>query len=90
MKKGSIQIETIIIIILALLALVIIAAAFTGGFNQLWGKIMGFGAATTTEAAKAQCSQWCVNGQKTAQFDTYKFTIDNKDQTCANLGVTCP
>ena len=88
MKKGTIQIETIIVIILALLALVIIAAAFTGGFNQLWTKLMGFGAETTTEAAKTQCMQWC-DANMISQYCSYSFTISGAKQTCRSLAVSC-
>jgi uncharacterized protein (UPF0333 family) len=86
MKKGVIQIETIIVIILALLALVIIAAAFTGGFNQLWGKIMGFTTTATTESAKADCTTWCAS--KDPRCNSGIFTIDGISKTCSALGIT--
>jgi hypothetical protein len=93
MKKGAIQIETIIVIILALLALVIIAAAFTGGFNQLWNKLMGFGSETTIEAARTQCAQWCDTNAK-AQYCGYTYTIGGVKQACKDLAscaaITCP
>jgi archaellin len=94
MKKGTIQIETIIVIILALLALVIIAAAFTGGFNQLWGKLTGsYGVSTVSaESATNDCSGWCSANAQT-QFCTHQFVITGREnegtKTCTNLGAPC-
>jgi len=95
MKKGAIQIETIIVIILALLALVIIAAAFTGGFNQLWGKLTGsFGVSSVTaDTAVNNCNGWC-GANAANQFCTHQFVITGREnegtKTCTNLGVGCP
>lgn len=54
MKKGQLSIETIIIVILALLVLVIVAASFTGGMKALWDKIVG-----TTEIDVASATERC-------------------------------
>ena len=60
MKRGQLSIETIIIVILALLVLVIVAASFTGGMKSLWDKIVG-----TTEidigSATARCNSICTS-----------------------------
>jgi hypothetical protein len=94
MKKGSIQIETIIVIILALLALVIVAAAFTGGFNQLWSKLTGsFGVSSVSaETATNNCIAWCSAGLQN-QFCTHQFVINGREnegtKKCTDLGVPC-
>jgi len=97
MKRGQIHIETIIVIILALLALVIIAVAFTGGFGQLWSKIMGIGGSipTTTTLltdAQTQCNSLCSSNSNT--FCTKTFAIkgqeDKSAQKCSDIGVSCP
>lgn len=94
MKKGAIQIETIIVIILALLALVIIAAAFTGGFNQLWAKLTGsFGVSSVTETTAVNtCNSWCGLNDKN-NFCTHQFVVTGKEnegtKTCAKLGASC-
>jgi len=67
MKRGAISIEMIILIILALLTLVIVAAAFTGGMSELWKKISGISSAIPEAdriAAKATCDQYCGQGLK--------------------------
>ena len=93
MKKGAIQVETIIVIILALLALVIIAAAFTGGFNQLWSKIMNFSQLASVDESTAMqtCSGLCQNSDKS--FCTISFVITGKEKEgskkCADLGAVC-
>jgi archaellin len=95
MKKGAIQIETIIVIILALLALVIIAAAFTGGFNKLWSQLTGsFGVSSVTaDAAMKSCNGWC-EANAANQFCTHQFVITGREnegaKTCINLGASCP
>jgi hypothetical protein len=94
MKKGAIQIETIIVIILALLALVIIAAAFTGGFNSLWQMLTGsFGVSSVSaEKATTDCNGWC-NANAQTQFCTHQFVITGREnegtKTCSGLGVSC-
>ena len=85
MKKGAIQVETIIVIILALLALVIVAAAFTGGFNNLWTTLMGFTPSVTEDAAKTTCSGLCTPGS--TQFCSKSFVITGKESEGAKK---CP
>jgi len=96
MKKGAIQVETIIVIILALLALVIVAAAFTGGFNKLWSTLIGFTPSVTEDAAKATCSGLCTPGS--TDFCGKSFVITGKEnegaKKCSTLvpcvQVNCP
>lgn len=94
MKKGAIQIETIIVIILALLALVIIAAAFTGGFNQLWNKLLSFQPEKLSMSdAQTACNNLCGK----PDFCGKGFTIIGQEtlglQKCQNIvscQMTCP
>jgi len=89
MKRGQISIETIVIIILALLALVIIAASFTGGMRNLWAQITGISNTTTAmdvPTAQGNCRSIC----NTPAFDTQSYIIQNVGpKTCRELGVTC-
>jgi len=95
-KRAQIHIETIIIIVLALLALVIVAAAFTGGFNKLWSTLMGFTPSVTLDAAKSTCSGLCTPGS--TEFCGKSFVISGMEnqgaQKCSALvscmQVNCP
>ena len=64
-KRGAISMEMIIVIILALITLVVVAAAFTGGMKSLIDKISGITSAIPEAdrlAAKASCDQYCGAG----------------------------
>jgi len=66
-KRGAMSIEMIIVIILALITLVVVAAAFTGGMKQLIDKISGVTSAIPEAdrlAAKVSCEQYCSAGAK--------------------------
>ena len=66
-KRGAMSIEMIIVIILALITLVVVAAAFTGGMKQLIDKISGVTSAIPEAdrlAAKASCDQYCSAAAK--------------------------
>ena len=82
MKRGAISIEMIILIILALLTLVIVAAAFTGGMSELWKKISGISSAIPEAdriAAKATCEQYCEQGLKDVYCNpTFSGTLAGK------------
>lgn len=83
-KRGAISIETIIIIILALLTLVIVAAAFTGGMKQLWEKISGITSTIPTadvDTAKLTCQNYCKNDLAYA-FYCQKFGGSLEGKTC--------
>ena len=89
-KKGSISVETIIIIILALVVLVILAAAFAGGFTELWKKIFGVSETvsfTNRDIAIQSCNTACTLKQK------YSFcqdiTVDGGSTTCTALRGAC-
>jgi uncharacterized protein (UPF0333 family) len=60
MKRGQLSMETIIIVILALLVLVIVAASFTGGMQALWSQIVGSGVQDLSTAA-GKCKNVCGN-----------------------------
>ena len=67
-KRGQeINITTIIIIILSVIALFIIVAAFTGGVGELWKKITGVKPAVTSlDLVIAGCKASCAAGAKDA------------------------
>ncbi|MBT4334563.1 hypothetical protein HOD61_01980 [archaeon] len=105
-KKGqSLSMNTIIIAILAILALVIIAAFFTGGMTNIVGKIKSmYGAQPIdTQQAIAECNGFCSNyeligledykdnfcGEKTYELDTDFDGKIDVTKTCSQLGVTC-
>jgi len=84
MKRGAISIETIVIIILALLTLVIVAAAFTGGMANLWEKIRGIAEAIPTAevtSAQASCNVYCDGGMY-YEFCNHKFAGALEGKTC--------
>jgi len=88
-KRGQMSIETIIVIILALLALVIIAASFTGGMKNLWEKISGISdtaSGISTSEAVTKCNEICAASKPA--FDTTSFLIkDVGSKRCADLTV---
>ena len=89
-KRGQMSIETIIVIILALLALVIIAASFTGGMKNLWEKISGIAGTASgisTSEAVTKCNEVCKASPQA--FATTSFFIkDVGSKQCADL-TTC-
>ena len=82
-KKGSISVETIIIIILALVVLVILAAAFAGGFTELWKKIFGV-SQTVTFTSRDLATQSC----NAACAVKAKDTFCNEQKTVEGIGIT--
>ena len=98
-KAQEINIITIIIIILALLVLIIVAAAFSGGFGQLWakiGEVLKISGATTQDIIAQTCSSHCSVGNKVAFCqNTYEVEGVTGKNTCRQLmnlipGITCP
>jgi len=88
-KKGAISVETIIIIILALVVLVILAAAFAGGFTELWKRIFGV-SQTITFTNKDLAIQSCNAACTLKQADSFcaEKIIEGVKTTCRSL-VTC-
>ncbi len=93
-RKGALSIETIIVIILALLTLVIIAASFTGGMKNLWERISGIAQTTSGEIsfeeAKTRCAEVCNNAPQS--FASTSYLIRNvgprncpQITSCANV-----
>ena len=89
-KKGAISVETIIIIILALVVLVILAAAFAGGFTELWKRIFGV-SQTVTFTSRDLAVQSCNAACTLKQTDTFcrQMTVEGQTTTCTGLGVSC-
>ena len=90
-KKGAISVETIIIIILALVVLVILAAAFAGGFTELWKRIFGVSqtiTGTNRDLAVQSCNVFCT--LKQAENFCRQMTVEGVQGTinCRSL-VTC-
>ena len=85
-KKGSMSIETLVIIILALIALVVIALAFTGGMQGLLKQI--FQPTTSEDVRKTECSTLCGLTDKTNFCKPVDITGVGK-KSCADLGVSC-
>lgn len=91
-KKGAeLNITTIIIVILAVLALVIIALSFTGGMNQLWEFISGiFGGQAGMQEASAVAN---CNFYLNLPNDKYSFCCSTQEVrgrgvvTCKDLGI---
>ncbi|UZE93799.1 MAG: hypothetical protein IB618_03465 [Candidatus Pacearchaeota archaeon] len=76
-KAVELNVNTIIIVILAILVLVILALYFTGGIQQLWQKIIpipGAYSQTDIEQTRNACTLYCSAGDKTS-FCTHEFTI---------------
>jgi len=93
-KKGSISIEMIILIILALITLVVVAAYFTGGMQQLFNKITGISSAIPEAdrlAAKTTCDQYCAANSNVYCSPSFAGTLAGKKcsdfTTCST--VTC-
>lgn len=90
-KKGAISVETIIIIILALVVLVILAAAFAGGFVELWKRIFGVSQTVTftnKDLAIQSCNAACTLKQKDT-FCTNEIIIEGSKTTCTALRGAC-
>lgn len=85
-KKGvEMNVNTIIIVILAILVLVVLSLFFTTGMRDLWGKITKTGAAwdtTSIENAKLACSVYCATGSVDS-FCNHDFDVgkNRKDGT---------
>ncbi|MBU2523205.1 MAG: hypothetical protein KKE23_02860 [Nanoarchaeota archaeon] len=87
-KRGAISMEIIIVIILALITLVVVAAAFTGGMDQLMKKIAGIGSTIPGEEfASKTCESLCKSNS--SNFCTYEFSGDLKGKKCKEL-YSCP
>ena len=78
-KKGAeLSFNVIIIAILVILVLVVVAAAFLGGFAQLWRTLIGQGP-DSLEAATATCTSKCASAQ------TYSTNIQKVNSAyCTN------
>jgi len=94
MKRGQLSIETIIIVILALLVLVIVAASFTGGMKALWEQIVGSGTLSSS-AAVDRCNKLCTDAGADTQLLKTTFCTTNvviKDvgtKSCKELNPSC-
>lgn len=89
-KRGQgLQVNTVILIILALLVLVILAFAVTGNFGQLMEKL-GFIQRTSVslEDARLQCATWCNSPSEVVQqkfcTKTQKIDSDGDPNTAAD------
>ena len=88
-KRGAISMEMIIVIILALITLVVVAAAFTGGMQKLMDKISGIGSSIPgSEFARTTCKTFC-EANNTQAYCSQTFEGELKDETCLKL-YTCP
>ena len=87
-KRGAISMETIIIVILALITLVVVAAAFTGGMKNLMDKISGIGSSIPgSEFARSTCQNLCESNSST--YCTQTFTGELEGKKCSDF-YTCP
>ena len=89
-KRGSLSIETIIIIILALLVLIILTLSFTGGMQSLWATIRGATPAQMTlDTAIANCNDVCNKALKADTFCSQSYVVVNVGiKACKDL-VPC-
>lgn len=82
-KRGvALNITTIIILILAILALVIIALYFTGGMRALWERIRGVGGVwheADVTSARHACMAFC--GVDEFSFCVNKYSIRRGNET---------
>lgn len=83
-KKGqALSMQTIIIIILAIVVLVFIVLHFTGGLQQLWGRIIGEYSQRDIEAARIACGYKSVESFCTEPYSLYnQRTKEYKDVMC--------
>jgi hypothetical protein len=104
-KKGqNLSMNTIIIAILAILALVVIIAFFSGGMTDFGNRLRQiFGAqAIDAQQAVSECNGYCSSYSLAGLEDykdkfcekTYDLDIDNDGKidttkTCGQLGITC-
>lgn len=82
-KAVEMNVNTIIIVILAILVLVILALYFTGGMKTLWGKIAPVPGAyeqTDIEQARNACTIYCSARDETS-FCTHEFSIRQIDSS---------
>ena len=90
MKRGiELNIATLIIVILAVLALVIITLYFTGGMKGFWEFITGKqkGQETTAyEEARKTCIMWCV-ARDLDSFCNHVFDIKGESLSCYSSGI---
>lgn len=63
--------QTVIIIILAVIVLVFIVLHFTGGLQQMWGRIVGEYTQADIEAAKTACKYKGVESFCTEPYSLY-------------------
>ena len=76
-KAVEMNINTIIIVILAVLVLVILALYFTGGMTALWEKITGVSGAyneADITTARQLCGTYCAAGNG-AEYCLHEFSI---------------
>jgi len=89
-KRGAISIEMIIIVMLAVLTLVIVAVAFTGGMAKLWAQISGLGSTipvTEVDAARATCNGYCT-GNASYAFCCQKFSGNLDGKLCKDSPIS--
>lgn len=80
-KAVEMNVNTIIIVILAILVLVILSLYFTGGMKTLWGKItphVGEWDVTETTQARNACTIFC-SARDSSSFCDYEAQISQKD-----------
>ena len=90
MKKGSLSIETIIVIILALLVLVIIAVSFSGGMKELFDRIRGVTPTEITlDDAIKNCNDVCNKATNSQAFCGQSYIVQNVGpKACKDL-ISC-
>lgn len=63
-KAQGMSINTVILLILAVIVLVVIIAGFTMGWSGMWERVQGFFSKSNVDAVVATCNIQCTTQQK--------------------------
>lgn len=86
-KAQGMSLNTVVLLVLAVIVLVVIIAGFTMGWGNMWERVQGFFSKTNVDSVVATCTIQCTTDQK-YEFCNSKQSV-RIDKDISGDGVEC-